>query len=199
MPRALSSSDIQDFRARLIDAATRQFAAKGRDGVTMRGLAAELGVSAMTPYRYFADKDAILAAVQARAFDRFAAALEAPMAASDDTWARATGVGDAYARFAFNHPDAYRLMFETASPGSEFYPELEQAAARARATMTSYIRLLIEAGVMAGDPELIGHVFWASIHGAVMLKLAGKLSPACDFERIVAEAFRALAQGFSPR
>ena len=42
----------------------------------MRQLAAELGVSPMTPYRYFEDKDAILAAVRTRAFDRFAEALE---------------------------------------------------------------------------------------------------------------------------
>ena len=33
----------------------------------MRMLAAELGVSAMTPYRYFKDKDEILSAIRARA------------------------------------------------------------------------------------------------------------------------------------
>ena len=44
----------------------------------MRQLAAELGVSPMTPYRYFEDKDAILAAVRATAFNRLAEALEAP-------------------------------------------------------------------------------------------------------------------------
>ena len=41
----------------------------------MRQLADDLGCSPMTPYRYFRDKDAILAAVRAAAFDRFAAAL----------------------------------------------------------------------------------------------------------------------------
>jgi hypothetical protein len=34
------------------------------------------------------------------------------------------------------------------------------------------------------------------MHGAVMLKLANRLSQACDFDRIEAEAFRALAEGF---
>ncbi len=41
----------------------------------MRQLAAELGCSPMTPYRYFKDKDEILAAVRAAAFDRFSEAL----------------------------------------------------------------------------------------------------------------------------
>ena len=50
----------------------------------MRQLAAELGVSPMTPYRYFADKDAILAAVRARAFNRHAEALEAACGGAPD-------------------------------------------------------------------------------------------------------------------
>lgn len=203
MPRVLSQTEIADFRERLCDAATRQFAAQGPDGVTMRALAAELGVSPMTPYRYFKDKDAILAAVQARAFDRFAAALEAPFAEgskiADNPGARAAAVGDAYVRFALDNPEAYRLMFEIALPDCERYPELDRAAARARNTMTHYIRKLVDAGIFDGDPELIGHVFWAALHGAVMLKLANKLSPDCDFDRIRREAFRALTEGFRAR
>ena len=42
----------------------------------MRALAEDLGCSAMTPYRYFHDKQEILAAVRAAAFDRFADAME---------------------------------------------------------------------------------------------------------------------------
>ena len=61
---------------RLCAVAERLFAERGPQGVTMRELARELGVSAMTPYRYFKDKESILAAVRANAFDDFAAALE---------------------------------------------------------------------------------------------------------------------------
>jgi AcrR family transcriptional regulator len=200
MPRALSKTEIADFRERLCEAATRQFAAHGPEGVTMRALAAELGVSPMTPYRYFKDKDAILAAVQAAAFDRFAEALEAPMARPGSAQEHAAAVGRAYARFAFENPAAYRLMFEVAAPGCDgTYPDLDRAAIRARDTMTAYVRELVKAGVLEGDPELIGHVFWAAIHGAVMLQLAGRLSPDCDFERIAEAAFRALGEGFRPK
>lgn len=66
MPRILTQSDVADFRERLCDVATRMFDARGPEGFTMRELAAELGVSAMTPYRYFKDKEDILAAVRAR-------------------------------------------------------------------------------------------------------------------------------------
>ena len=60
MPRVLSQADVADFRDRLCEAAERLFAEHGPEAVTMRQLAAELGVSPMTPYRYFRDKDDIL-------------------------------------------------------------------------------------------------------------------------------------------
>lgn len=199
MPRVLSQTEIDEFRDRLCDAATRQFAEHGIDGVTMRALANEVGVSHMTPYRYFRDKEDILAAVQARAFDRFADALEAPFNTPGNAASRSTAVSDAYIRFALDNPSAYRLMFELPGPCSNDYPELERAAARARDTMTRHVKALVDEGIIEGDPELIGHVFWATIHGAVMLKLANKLAPECDFDRICNEAFRALGQGFLKR
>jgi len=88
MPRILSQSDVADFRERLCVAATRMFDARGPEGFTMRELAAELGVSAMTPYRYFKDKEDILAAVRARAFNRFADALETALRRSRITTRR---------------------------------------------------------------------------------------------------------------
>src|ERR1700753_1327470 len=76
MPKTLPAAEIDSFRARLIEVAERLFAAHGPDGVTMRQLADALGVSPMTPYRYFEDKDAILAAVRTPAFNRCAAAMK---------------------------------------------------------------------------------------------------------------------------
>ena len=59
MPRVLSKDDVADFRDRLCEVAARLYAVKGVGGVTMRELASALGVSAMTPYRYFHDKEEI--------------------------------------------------------------------------------------------------------------------------------------------
>lgn len=199
MPKVLSQEDVSDFRARMCAAAERLFAEHGPDAVSMRQLSAELGVSAMTPYRYFKDKDDILAAVRASGFNRFAAALEAAYEADPDPAARAGAVGAAYVRFAFDNPAAYRLMFDLSQPGEGRYPELVRAEERARRTMRAYVDSLIDAGLIEGrDPEVIAHVFWASIHGLVVLKLVGKLSPAMDFETLRTEMFRALGEGFRP-
>ena len=199
MPRVLSHSDVADFRERLCEAATRLFDARGREGFTMRELAGQLGISAMTPYRYFKDKDEILAAVRARAFNRFSEALEAAFRSAGPAAARASAVYGAYIGFAFGEPAAYRLMFDLSQPDEALYPELVAANARARRTMTQYIRALVDEGVLVGDPDLMGHVFWASLHGAVVLKLAGKLGADYDFDRISSEAFRVLIDGFRPK
>src|SRR5947207_14175361 len=110
MPRVLSETDVADFRERLCEAAERLFAERGPDAVTMRPLAAELGVSPMTPYRYFRDKDDILAAVRTNGFNRFADALEAARAAAATPRAKGAAVGEAYLTFAFEHPHTYKLM-----------------------------------------------------------------------------------------
>jgi hypothetical protein len=42
-------------------------------------------------------------------------------------------------------------------------------------------------------------VFWAAIHGAVVLQLAGKLTSEFDFERLNDAVMRALIEGFRSR
>ena len=72
---ALTQDEITSFRGEICEAATRLFAEHGYGGVTLRAISAEVGCSPMTPYRYFADKNAIFTAVRAAAFERFTEAL----------------------------------------------------------------------------------------------------------------------------
>lgn len=174
MPRILTETDVADFRERLCAAAERLFAAKGPDAVTMRQLAAELGVSPMTPYRYFQDKDDILAAVRTNGFNRFAEALEVARDGARSARAKAAAVGEAYVRFAFDRPHTYKLMFDLNQPLGD-HPELAQAVRRAHETMSAWVKDQVAAGEMTGDPEQIGAMFWAATHGVVVLEMAGKL------------------------
>jgi AcrR family transcriptional regulator len=197
VPRPLSADEIENFRGRVITAAVRLFAEHGPDAVSMRQLAAALDVSPMTPYRYFRDKDEILAAARASGFDRFAEGLESAQATNTDPVSRAQAVAGAYLRFAFDHPASYRLMFDLSQPTESSYPDLVRAASRARATMGAYSQGLMDAGLLTGDPVVISHIFWAAIHGLVVLKLAGKISPELEFDVLWREMSRALRIGFS--
>lgn len=177
MPRILSDTDVADFRERLCEAAEKLFAERGPDAVTMRQLAAELGVSPMTPYRYFRDKDDILAAIRTNGFNRFAEALEKARDGAEGARAKGKAVGEAYVTFALEHPHAYKLMFDLNQPHIEKYPELVAAGRRARQTMTGYVDDAVSEGIVQGDAAEIGMMFWAAVHGAVVLELAGMLPP----------------------
>ncbi len=199
MPRVLTQEDVSEFRDRLCAVAERLFAEHGVQGVGMRQLAAELGVSPMTAYRYFKDKDDILSTVRASSFDRFSDALEAGLNSSTDALEQAAAVGNAYFDFAMTESAAYRLMFDLHQPNEADYPDLVRATVRAKRTMTDYVRGLVRAGVVDGEVDLMAHVFWAALHGLVTLHLAGKLPGPVDVEALRDETFRALFFAYQPR
>ena len=196
MPKNLTDEDVAKFRDRLCDVAEHLFAEHGAEAVTIRQLAGALGVSAMTPYRYFKDKDAILAAVRARAFDRHAEALEAARRAPDlDPARRAETIGRAYVRFALENPEAYKLMFDIRQSGEEAYPELVAAGERSRRMMTRHLEEMAAAGVLKQDPRLVGHMFWAALHGPIMLSFSGMLEGAYDIGLLSDSLMEALGRG----
>ena len=201
MPKNLSPAQITDFRQRLLDAAERLFAEHGTEAVTIRQLAGAVGVSPMTPYRYFKDKDAILAAARARAFDRHAEALEQAYEATrgDDPVSRANAIGAAYVRFALDNPEAYKLMFDIQQPNAWDYADLKRAGERSRATMTAHLRELVATGVLKGDPDLIGHLYWSAIHGPLMLHFSGLLPPEYGVRTLIGHLSDALSRLVSER
>ena len=148
----------------------------GRDGVSMRQLADALGCSPMTPYRYFRNKDEILAAVRTAAFDRFAAALEEPPRKTrGDLRPRRPGDGRGLRPLRAERPRRLPLMFDLSQPHPERYPELVRASARARHDDERGARGAREGGHLRGRraaprARLLGHDA-----RLVVLHLAGKL------------------------
>ena len=176
MPRpALRDEEIEAFRDRLCEAATRRFAEQGIEGVSLRGLADDLGCSRATPYRYFKDKEEIFAAVRARAFDALASTCEGVLASESDPVRRLAELGRRYLRFARDEPHAYRVAFELGQPDASRYPELLGQQIRAWQTIRGTVEYASECGVLEGDPETVSHLYWAALHGLAGLELLGQL------------------------
>ncbi len=171
------------------------FAERGPEAVTIRELAAAVGVSPMTPYRYFKDKDAILAAVRARAFDRHADALEAAFAGTPDPGARSAALAEAYVRFAEEHPEAYKLMFDVNQPNAAAHPDLVRAGERSRRTMTLQLEADRAAGLSAEQVERVAHMYWAALHGPLMLQMSGMLKPGLTARDLIFSLLTALDMG----
>lgn len=182
---ALTTDDIAAFRARAAEVATRMFADDGYDGLSMRALAAELGVSPMTPYRYFANKDDLFALVRTEAFRRFADR-QAEAARTHAGAQRLRALGAAYIQFAIDEPQAYRIMFQLEQSAVDAYPELEAEQKRALSYLLDAVTQAIEAGRLEGDALTKAHLLWAQVHGLVSLHLAGKLIMGRTFAELYA-------------
>lgn len=195
MRPSLSEAEIAAFRERLCRVAERLFAERGFPAVSMRQLAAELGCSATAAYRYFRDKEEILAAVRTAAFDRFASRMEAAARAVQGARQRGLALGRAHLDFVRAEPHAYRLMFDLTQPDESRYPELQRAAARTTRVMTRWVEELLAEGVVRGDPLRLAWMFWAASHGLAVLHLAGKFPPDLHLVETQRELMRLLARG----
>ena len=185
MPRYLSERAVVDFQTRLCRVAARRFAEFGYAGVTLRALSDELGCSRTTPYRYFKDKAAILAAVRTEGFRRLAEAEEAAASAEPDPLLRLQAVGRAYLRFAAEEPDNYRLMFEVTEKFAPS-PTAEQRAViqRSQRPLIEAVQVGVKAGLIEGSPTTVTHLLWAALHGVASLHLADKLTAGRTFEEL---------------
>jgi AcrR family transcriptional regulator len=184
LPRILTPADVAEFRNRICEVGAQLFAEQGFEGFNMRELARRVGVSSMTPYRYFKDKEAIMSEVRARAFARFADWLEEHLSAPDtdnNTLSRA------YAQYAIQEQTQYRMMFDLAQPASSTLPALTAEERRVRNVMTAHLRALADRDLISGDPEVLSLIVWSVLHGATALYLAGKLSSQ-DFDQALSQA-----------
>jgi AcrR family transcriptional regulator len=192
---ALRPDEIESFRSRLCETAMQMFADEGYEGVTMRALAEKLGCSHALPYRYFADKREIFAAVCGLGFERFAAALERAGAGVGDPEERLRVLASAYFRFALREPHAYRIMFELRESPDAAPPQYRAKEIRSWQVLLEAVELAVQAGVLAGEPETVAHVFWAGLHGLVSLHLAGKLGLGRTARELLEPLLNALLDG----
>ncbi|MDJ0847955.1 MAG: TetR/AcrR family transcriptional regulator [Myxococcota bacterium] len=200
MPRVLTVEEIRDFREDLCEVAASLFARDGYEAVTMRAIASELGVSAMTPYRYFQNKGEIYRAVRARAFVRFGERVEAAAEGEDDPIARLRALFAAYLGFALDEPGSYRIMFELEAP-RDAEPDDEERAL-SEATWQPLLTTLDEAtrlGLVRGDPITLANLCWLQVHGLASLHISGRLSFGRSFDDLFEPLFDTLMHGILTR
>jgi AcrR family transcriptional regulator len=194
MPRkSLSKIDIESFRVSFCETAYALYEKEDYDSVTMRGIAKVLGCSPMTAYRYFENKEDVFATLRAMRFHRLAQTLEdVPVSLSSLDYLRR--LGKAYVSFAQNNPHVYRLLYVLPIDRLRVYPEVVQAQERTQKVLFDATRRAVESGHIKGDPVLLAHTFWASIHGLVSLELANQLTQGACFNELFPAMFNYLIQ-----
>ncbi len=115
-----------DLKAALVDAAIGLIAERGIRDFSLAEVSRRLGVTVAAPYRHFADRDDLLAAVGIRALDAFAAALAAEARDTDSPGQRLAALARAYVRFAGEQRPLFDTLFVTGIDKSR-YPEFRRA------------------------------------------------------------------------
>lgn len=184
MPRKpLSEIDIESFRDSFCQAAYDLYVREDYDAVTMRGIAKVLGCSPMMAYRYFENKEEVFSTLRAIQFHTLAQTLEAvPTRLSPANYLRE--LGQAYADFAHESPHAYRLLYLIPIHQDKTYPKVVQAQERTQRVLFDATRRLVGSGEIQGEPVLLAHTLWASIHGLVSLDLANQLTQGASFDEL---------------
>jgi AcrR family transcriptional regulator len=160
-----------NLREALIRAALDLIAEKGPAGFTFADAARSAGVSSAAPYRHFRDRDALMADVARRGFERFEAELSrAWNDGKPDPFTAFEAIGRAYIAFARAEPAYYSAMFEAGVP-LDADPALRQAADRAFGVLRNAAEVLASRLPAAGRPPALMmalHV-WALAHGVASL------------------------------
>lgn len=158
---------IEDVREACVAEALKIVEKKGVEALSMREVARRVGVSHQAPYKHFESRDHILAEIVSRAYQAFAAHLEARSRGPhvDDEMLE---MGLAYLDYAAKHPLQYRLMFSTPLPNVRAHPEMMERANRCYTLLRESIAKL-PTTQRAKDPkqltELDSLFVWTVIHG----------------------------------
>jgi len=169
-----------DLRSSLLKAAQRLLNQQGIEGLSLRKLSEEVGVSRTAPYHHFKNKNELLCAVAADGFVKWEEQLFSSKdfnneGASQET--RFRNFVQSYVRFAYENPSLYDLMFgrpiwqqstfNTSILKEKAYPSFQ------------YVRGIIKNWQSIGllPPEennlRMTKVIWSSLHGIARLVIDG--------------------------
>lgn len=196
MTRAHRQYHHGDLRAAVLRRAEETLRESGADGLSLRQLARDIGVSHGAPSRHFRDKQALLDALAADGFDRLGSALGKAGAEASGFDVRLRSLARAYLRFAIENPVLLGLMFTRKHSAG---PEIAEAVVRAFEVPYA---LIVEAQrrgeVVPGDPQRIGMAAMAAIQGLATFVGSGFLGEEATDE-LLDEAISHLSRGLRPR
>lgn len=165
-----------DLKHALIEAGIKLLAEGGEQGLSLRKLAREVGVSHNAPYMHFADKEAVLAAIAEQGFQLLGEAIDAGQTGLSDApfEARLTAAARSYVDFALAYPDHIMVMFGKLPTSA--YPDLMQTA---HATFDRLVQIMREgrrsAVLKDEEPTQLALLIWMNVHGLSALLIADKI------------------------
>jgi len=168
------------LRDEILAAATRLLIETGDESaVSIRAVAAAVGVTPPSIYLHFGDKNELLRAVCSEQFRQLAERNEVAAASTDDPVEALRRCGRAYVAFGLENPESYRILFMCHDrAGTEDAQPETIANAAAFFDLVRRVQRAIDAGALRpADPVQAAMGLWATAHGLTSLLIAHPAFP----------------------
>lgn len=171
------------------------FALHGYRSVSMRAIAEELGWSATALYRYFDNKEALLAAIRADGFVQIQIILSDVRAQARSALEAAELAMKGYVDFALTSSALYQLMYELDQGAIAAVPDVVESRQLAFNEAIGISNDLLQEIGRTGDATEMAHLLWLSAHGLAALAVANQLDLGKTLEDLVEPAINAVLRG----
>jgi AcrR family transcriptional regulator len=168
-----------DTETAILEAARDLLADGGLDALSMRAVAARVGVSATAIYNYFENKRALVERVISIGFERFDDYLrEAVVDRPKGSRERLRSLGEAYIRFALENRAYFRVLFAMHADLPKEIEELPEGGGYSLFRQ-SVVDAMEVGTIRQADPDLVVLYLWTHVHGLVTLLLGCKPEARC--------------------
>ncbi len=163
-------------RDRILQAALDLAREEGWSNVTVRRVADRVDYTHPALYAYFATKEDLLYALLRQGLELFRAALEAARAVAPSPGEGVFAIAAAHWDFAWQHPELYQLMHGMAGVAFDSADAVAEGQRSGEPAVATVGALLAEHGLDPADAERKVVLLWSTIHGLVVLTMAGRFS-----------------------
>jgi len=196
-----------DLRRAIVTAAIDILSETQSHEFSLRELARRAGVSHNAPYKHFADKRELLAAVSTAGFERLAQRMGNAMTGPGNARAQLFAMLRAYIQHGVENPALYRLMFGGyLSTPDDGRPAIERAAAERTKTLLTGV--IVEGALGRAIPntprnerKIAGAILacWSLVHGLTLLLTDGLVGPRKKSDALGDSVLQGLLDGLASK
>ncbi len=161
-----------DIRAHILEVAADHLREHGVEAIAVRAIAEKAGTTTQAIYTQFGGKPGLLAALCDEGWRRLSVELER-VSDAQSPLEHLIDLAICYVAFARNNPHFYDLMVRKAAHSSRIPGWDSKYAGPWVAYTAKAVHRAIEEGLLAGSPDKMGHLMWATVHGLLDLHFNG--------------------------